>query len=57
MNRAFLIILAPALFVALLYLGMGRLLTVPVPAAVALLGIGVAAYLLRRAKGHPQAGR
>jgi membrane protein implicated in regulation of membrane protease activity len=61
MNRAFLIIIAPALFVALLYLGMGTRFRVPLTAGVALLAVATVAYLLtarlRRGKGLPQGDR
>ena len=57
MNRAFLIIIGPALFVALLYIGVGRRLTIPVQAGLWLLAACGAALLLRRRKNHPQAGR
>jgi hypothetical protein len=56
-NRAFLIIIGPALFVALLYIGVGRRLASPVQAGVWLLGACGVALLLRRWKNHTQAGR
>ena len=48
MNRAFLIILAPALLVAALFLGLGWGLRVSLPGGLAVLGIGAVAYLLRQ---------
>ena len=57
MNRAFLIIIGPALFVALLYLGVGRRLAIPVQIGVWLLAACGAALLLRFWKNHSQAGR
>ena len=56
MNRAFLIIIGPALFVALLYLGVGRRLQVPVEAGGWLLAACGAALLVRLWKNHSQAG-
>jgi hypothetical protein len=62
MNRAFLIILAPALFVSLLYLGMGSRYVVPWPVGVAVLAVAAVVYLAarrggRRGKGLPQGDR
>lgn len=57
MNRAFLIIIGPALFVALLYIGVGRRLQIPVQAGVWLLVVCGAALLIRRWRSHSQAGR
>ncbi len=55
MNRAFLIILAPALLVFLLALGLGWGLRVSWPVGVLLLVIACVALLIRRRKGHPAA--
>jgi hypothetical protein len=65
MNRAFLVVLAPALFVLLLYLGAGFRLPMPILAGVVLLAAASAAYglsqLRRRGKNQqssePPAGR
>ena len=57
MNRAFLIIIGPALFVALLYIGVGRRLQIPVQAGVWLLVACGAALLIRRWRSQSQAGR
>ncbi len=50
MNRAFLIIIAPALLVSLLYLGMGSRFKVSFTAGVALLAVAVVAFLVARAR-------
>jgi hypothetical protein len=57
MNRAFLIIIGPALFVALLYIGVGRRLQVPIEAGALLLAACGVALLVRRWKSHSQAGQ
>jgi len=49
MNRAFLIILAPALLVAMTFLAMGWGYRVSVRAGVIVLAVAAAAHLLRRA--------
>jgi hypothetical protein len=56
-NRAFLIIIGPALFVALLYIGVGRRLQIPVQAGVWLLVLCGAALLIQRWRSHSRAGR
>lgn len=48
MNRAFLMIVAPALLVALVYLGFGWGLRVAWPVGVVLLAVGGVALLWRR---------
>jgi hypothetical protein len=57
MNRAFLIIIGPALFVALLYIGVGRRLAIPMQAGIWLLAACGVALLFRRRKSHTTAGR
>ncbi len=57
MNRAFLIIMGPALFVALLYIGVGRRLQIPLQAGFWLLAACGAVLLLRLWKNRSQPGR
>ena len=57
MNRAFLLIIGPALFVALLYIGVGRRLQIPIRAGVWLLVMSGAVLLIQRWRRHSQTGR
>ena len=56
MNKAFLIILVPAVIVSLAWLtvGWGTRVSVPVGIAVLVAGLACAAVLLRRRRGHPE---
>jgi predicted Kef-type K+ transport protein len=57
MNRAFFIVITPAIFVMLIYLAVGWRLSMPVVAGLCLLAVSGTVLLLRRRKGHSQAGR
>lgn len=59
MNKAFLIILVPAMIVALAWItvGWGLRASVPVGFAFLIAGLAVAAILLRRRRRNPEASR
>jgi membrane protein implicated in regulation of membrane protease activity len=57
MNRAFLIILAPAALVAAAFLGLGWGYTVSLPAGLVVLALASGAFLLRRRKVRLAADR
>lgn len=57
MNRGLLIVLAPALLVALVYLGLGIRPRVSLPFGMVLLGVAAVVLLARRARSKRQKER